>query len=199
MDEVERVVRELPDLIKGREEVMMSYHNGVDRITMDGNQLTIGEVINKNAPPVQQARKKSVAAASAASGGLRSGGSSLASVAPSSRRDRKRSVGGTPIASAAASSAESLPSQPHSRPSPAQSGPGRKPKPLSYPTHLASTTLVPIRVGLCRHVDRMMQDYGLPPRPTFATETVVEKYNEVRTLLAQLADAKKAVEGHPQS
>lgn len=187
MEEIERVTRNLPELIREREEAMNLYHNGVDRITMEGLLLTMTEVINGGYPISVQAtpRKKSV-----------SGPSALNKVATSSstnnnRRDRKRSISsasGSNVASrAGGASSESFPKA-------SGSGPGRKPKPATAPTNLASTMLQPIRVGLTRHVDRMLLDYGLAARPNFATPAVLAKYDEIRALLAQLAEAKKALE-----
>jgi hypothetical protein len=185
MEEIERVTRSLPELVREREEAMNLYHNGVDRITMDGLQLTMAEIINGGYPVSVQAtpRKKSVSAPSATN---KQPASNI------TRRDRKRSIGSTSC-SAVASRAGGTSSETVSKAA-TGSGPGRKPKPASAPTHLASTMLQPIRVGLTRHVDRMMIDYGLSARPNFATPAVLVKYDEIRSLLAQLAEARKALE-----
>lgn len=66
------------------------------------------------------------------------------------------------------------------------SGPGRKPKPPAFATTLRSLSLKPIRVGLCRHVDRMLLDLGLPTRPACPTAAVIAKYDELRLLLCEL-------------
>lgn len=189
MDEIERVVRVLPDILVSREATMLAYHNGVDRITLDGLQPTLNEVINGPVASSAGRRKGSVAAGTKHTVKL---SQPTAPHAHSSRRDQKRSVGQPPSgAPSRNSSQDSVGSQ--ARPV-SGSGPGRKPKPFTYPTNLSSLSLAPIRVGLCRQVDRMMADYGLPIRPAFGTPAVVAKYDEIRALLARLADAKKALE-----
>lgn len=185
MEEIERVTRSLPELVREREEAMNLYHNGVDRITMDGLQLTMAEVINGGYPVSVQAtpRKKSISGPSAIN---------KQPASNNNRRDRKRSIGSAGC-SAVVSRAGGASSETVSKAA-TGSGPGRKPKPATAPTHLSSTMLQPIRVGLTRHVDRMMIDYGLSARPNFATPAVLAKYDEIRSLLAQLAEAKKALE-----
>jgi len=180
------------------------YHGGAERIQAEGLLPTLAEVLNgvsvggsigsggsSNGTP----RRKS-AISTAASGNNR-----LAQP----KRDRKRSMGSIQVSGiasrATAGSTESLASS-RSSATPnttsnltgGQIGPGRRPKPTTCPTHLASTMLKPIRVGLTRHVDRMMLDYGLPLRPNWATPRVMGKYDELRALMAQLADAKRALE-----
>ncbi len=188
LDEIERVSETLPQIVEERERIMMMYHNGVDRVTKEGAQLTLMETINGGSSTINNssgARRKSIAVTQKS--GVQTGTPLSSSQV---RRDRKRSIPSVP--SSHTTSAESVSSK-------TSTGPGRKPKPISYPTNLTSTTLTPIRVGLCRHVDKLMLDYGVPLKPTIATPEVIAKYNELRLLLAELAEAKKALESLGQN
>lgn len=190
LDEIDRVMRVLPEVIKEREEVMMLYHNGIDRITLSGVQPTMAEVLHGIPTTSVQATPRRKSVSTSASGNNNKNGVASAS---SARRDRKRSISsaqGSGMASRTPGSAETVSKA-------ASSGPGRRPKPTTFPTLLGSTLLLPIRVGLTRHVDRMLLDYGLPMRPNYATPAVMAKYDEIRQLLAQLADAKKLLESVP--
>lgn len=79
---------------------------------------------------------------------------------------------------------------------------GRKPKPVMANTLTRSTNLTTIRVGLTRHVDKLLQEKGLCTvllimltfivnRPIVPTVQVCHKFDELRGLLAKMAEAQK--------
>ncbi|PJF20014.1 hypothetical protein PSACC_00187 [Paramicrosporidium saccamoebae] len=86
-----------------------------------------------------------------------------------------------------------------------QAGPshvGRKPKPVTANTLVRSADLKTIRVGLTRHVDKLLQEKGLcnfllltlkfiVNRPVVPTVQVCKKFDELRGLLAKMAEAQK--------
>lgn len=185
LEEVERVSRSLPRLLAHRQAVMLGYGNGAEWVTAEGLPPSLAEVAGLAAAG-PAARKRSASAAG------------LSAAAPkqpkqAARKDRKRSL--TPAAAGSLGPSRSQSTESVTKVGSA--GPGRRPKPVTYPTSLSSARLTPIRVGLCRHVDRMILDYGLALRPAFATVAVMERLDQIRLLLAELADAKKAIEGGP--
>lgn len=183
LDEIGRTSERLEEILAVREQVMRRFGNAAEWVTPEGLPLTIPDLVAGTV-----SRKKS-------SAGLPS---SVKPIATSTKTSsvkktadtRKRSISQSQSGLGSRSqSVESVSVAPK-----ASAGPGRKPKPFTFPTSLASARITPIRVGLCRHVDRMMLDYGLPVRPSVATPPVVEAFDRVRVMLADLAEMKKALE-----
>lgn len=71
--------------------------------------------------------------------------------------------------------------------------PGRKPKPIMCNTFARSQNLRTLRVGLTRHVDRMLLDLGLGVRPALPTVAVCGRFEELRSQLARLSELQKTL------
>jgi len=71
-------------------------------------------------------------------------------------------------------------------------GPGRKRKPVMYEVKLQSQAMKPIKVGLCRRIDRMMLELGVPLRPQCPTKLVIAKYDKLRSRLIELDEQEKS-------
>lgn len=71
---------------------------------------------------------------------------------------------------------------------------GRKPKPVMANTLVRSINLKPIRVGLTRHVDKLLLDRGLLTKPAVPTQKVCERFDELRLLLARLTEMQRNVD-----
>jgi hypothetical protein len=186
LDEIGRTSARLEEILAVREQVLRRFGNAAEWVTAEGLPLTIPDLVAGTV-----SRKKSISGLPSSLKPVATSTKAGASTKQQKATDsRKRSVSQSQSGLGSRSqSVESVSAAPK-----ASSGPGRKPKPFTFPTSLASAHITPIRVGLCRHVDRMMLDYGLPVRPSVATPPVVEAFDRVRVMLADLAEMKKALE-----
>lgn len=64
--------------------------------------------------------------------------------------------------------------------------------------YLQSSQIHPLRVGSARAVEKILYDYNLPFKPDLPTAAVVSKFDQVRTSIIKLIDARKAA-GLPPS
>lgn len=64
--------------------------------------------------------------------------------------------------------------------------------------YLQSSRVHPLRVGSARAVEKILSDLNLPFKPDLPTEAVVKKFDQVRTAIIKLIDARKAA-GLPPS
>lgn len=64
--------------------------------------------------------------------------------------------------------------------------------------YLQSSQVHPLRVGSARAVEKILSDLNLPFKPDLPTAAVVKKFDQVRTAIIRLIDARKAA-GLPPS
>lgn len=64
--------------------------------------------------------------------------------------------------------------------------------------YLQSSQIHPLRVGSARAVEKILSDLNLPFKPDLPTVAVVKKFDQVRTAIIRLIDARKAA-GLPPS
>lgn len=101
------------------------------------------------------------------------------SLPASENKKRRPSLNGAETWSAAQAAASNLP--------------GRKPKPVSCNTFARTLNLRTLRVGLTRHVDRMLLDMGLGVRPTLPTTAVCARFEELRSRMEKLSELQKTL------
>lgn len=126
--------------------------------------------------------------------GERKGGSGGASSSLSNKQKSRKNTSSNPsISSTIPPSSSSTSSHHHYQ---QHNGPGRKPKPVTYEVKLRSQMMKPIKVGLCRHIDRMMLELNVPLRPKCPTERVIAKYDILRAKLIELDALEKVTIPH---
>lgn len=183
---MERFRPRLPGVVRSRESLIRQYSS---LLQYASTSPTMPEILGL-APLASASASDSRGSLKASSSSLQSSSKRKASAASLiTKRNRKDSevaaAGAGRLPGSNASSAESVGQQP-------SMGPGRKPKPSAYPTVLRSSRFKAVRVGLCRHLDKMLADLGLPPRPTVPTAAVCEQFDHLRNLLVDLAEMRKA-------